>query len=122
MITENVEIPKTTCPLVGGAVSEKELEIIVNLLKIHVPNCDVLAYGSRFKNTHRKTSDLDLAVVAEKRLSFSALTNLVYDFMESDLPFSVDILDYNAVPEHFRENIDRGNAVIYRGGNHYANT
>jgi hypothetical protein len=35
------------------------------------------------------------------------------DFMESDIPFRVDVHDYNAMPENFREIIDKGNEVIY---------
>jgi predicted nucleotidyltransferase len=66
-----------------------------------------LAFGSRLKQTHHASSDLDLAVVGKEKLSFSTVGRLKEDFMESDIPYKIDILDYHAVSPGFREIIDR---------------
>jgi predicted nucleotidyltransferase len=50
------------------AVSPKELDIILDIIKRHIPNCDVLAFGSRYKGNHEETSDLDLVVVGDGKV------------------------------------------------------
>jgi len=95
------------------AVSPFELEIILDIIKKHVPDCDVLAFGSRYRWTCEETSDLDLAVVGKGKVGFGVIGGMKDDFMESDLPFRVDVLDYHAISENFRKIIDAGNERIY---------
>jgi predicted nucleotidyltransferase len=97
------------------AVSPLEMEIVLDILKKHVPHCDVLAFGSRYKGTNEETSDLDLAVVGKEKVGYNVISAIKEDFMESDLPFRVDVLDYYVVSDAFRAIIDRGNARIYAG-------
>ena len=95
------------------AVSPAEMEIILAIIKKHVPECDVLAFGSRFKGTHEDTSDLDLAVVGKEKLGLALIRNIKEDFMESDIPFKVDILDYHSISPAFRRVVDNGHEQIY---------
>ena len=96
------------------AVSPFEMEIILDIAKKHVPDCDVLAFGSRHKWTNKETSDLDLAVWGKGKIGFEIIGTMKEDFMESDLPFRVDVLDYHAISPEFRAVIDAGYEVIYR--------
>ena len=95
------------------AVSQSEMEIIHKIMKKHLPNCKVLAFGSRIKNTHYEASDLDLAIVGNEKIDICTITSIKEDFMESDIPYSVDVLDYHRVSESFRGIIDRRNVEIY---------
>lgn len=100
------------------AASDYEKEIILDIIKEYAADCNVLAFGSRYKWTNKEYSDLDLVFV---KLDGGKLgTNRVYDikeaFEESNLPFKVDVLDYHAVPEYFVKHIDAGNVMIYEGG------
>jgi predicted nucleotidyltransferase len=88
------------------AISEDSLNMVKNILSKTVPNCEVRAFGSRIKGTNREYSDLDLAIIGEKKLGISVLGNVQEAFMESALPFRVDILDYNAISEKFQKVID----------------
>jgi predicted nucleotidyltransferase len=88
------------------AISEDSLNMVKNILSKTVPNCEVRAFGSRVKGTNREYSDLDLAIIGEKKLGISALGDVQEAFMESTLPFRVDILDYNAISEKFQKVID----------------
>ncbi|MCL2837933.1 MAG: restriction endonuclease subunit S [Oscillospiraceae bacterium] len=97
------------------AVSPFEMEIILNIIKKHTPNYDVLAFGSRYKWTNTETSDLDLALIGEDKIGYSVISKIKEDFMESDLPFKVDVIDYNAISESFKKIIDAGNERIYKG-------
>ena len=96
------------------AVSPAEMEIICAILKKHVPDCEVLAFGSRIKGTHDTSSDLDLAIVGKGKLGMTLLGNIKEDFMESDIPFKVDVLDYHVVSPAFRAIIDQGHERIYQ--------
>jgi predicted nucleotidyltransferase len=88
------------------AISEDSLNMVKNILSKTVPNCEVRAFGSRVKGTNREYSDLDLAIIDKKKLGISALGDVQETFMESTLPFRVDILDYNAISEKFQKVID----------------
>ncbi|MDR0327154.1 MAG: nucleotidyltransferase domain-containing protein [Planctomycetaceae bacterium] len=89
----------------------EHLEIVKTILSEFVPDCEVRAFGSRCTGTARKHSDLDLCVCGHEKLDWKLLANLKDALMESNLPFRVDLLDYHAVPEHFREKIDNGEII-----------
>ena len=95
------------------AVSPAEMEMILAIIKKHVPQCDLLACGSRFKGTHDDASDLDLAIVGKEKLGLSLIGRIKEDFMESDIPFKVDVLDYHSISPAFREIVDNGHERIY---------
>ncbi|MDE2645799.1 MAG: nucleotidyltransferase domain-containing protein, partial [Bacteroidota bacterium] len=77
-------------------------EIIREILQRQLPSKHVFAFGSRATWTAKDYSDLDLAIMGEQPLSLSVLSALNEDFIESDLPFSVDIVDFASVDDSFR--------------------
>jgi len=98
-------------------VSQYELSIITNIIQKRASDCDVLAFGSRFKWTPKDYSDLDLAFVSKngERLGLKRMGILSEAFMESDLPYRVDIVDYFALSPEFKGVVDGGHEVIFRG-------
>jgi len=94
-------------------VSEKEMGIITDILSKHAPQFEVLAFGSRYHRKHRRYSDLDLAFVGDDRLDMMRQARLADAFSESDLPFRVDIVDYNAAMPEFQAIIDGGCEKIF---------
>ena len=84
------------------AVSESQLLEIRKILKETIPKVTVLAFGSRVSGNYKKTSDLDLLLKSESKLSSLVLGNLRERFELSNLPFRVDILDWHAISEDFR--------------------
>lgn len=82
-------------------------------LENFLPDVEVWAYGSRVKGKAKKSSDLDLVVFGD---SSNQLGNLRIAFEESDLPFRVDILNWNEIPEFFRITIREKYIVIQRSG------
>ena len=95
------------------SVSSEEFEIIKNILNSYIKKGKVYAFGSRYKNNNRKFSDFDIAIDMGEKLSFEFL-NIVKDaFEESDLPYRVDIIDYNNISDKFKKIIDGGNEIIY---------
>lgn len=93
------------------------LETILQILAAHLPETEVVAYGSRVSGAAHEGSDLDL--VARNRLNpMLPVRNLgeVRDaFTESNLPILIDILDWAQIPDSFREEIERAGVVIFPG-------
>ena len=86
--------------------------IVEHILAEHVPECEVWAFGSRATWNARDTSDLDLAVVGDGPLSSRVLTMLREAFEESRLPMQVDVIDWNAITDSFREFIESDCIVV----------
>ncbi|MDE0103113.1 MAG: restriction endonuclease subunit S [Bryobacterales bacterium] len=78
-----------------------------DVLRRHVPDREVLAFGSRAKWTAKDYSDLDLAIMGEEPLSLHASSALDEALVDSDLPFRVDIVDWARIDEGFRAIIRR---------------
>jgi len=94
------------------AVSDSDMKIIKDILQANVPGCEVKAFGSRIKNTFKQNSDLDLAIVGKSKLGFSKMGELKLSFEDSDLPFRVDVLDYNSISQNFRNIIDKNHEIF----------
>jgi predicted nucleotidyltransferase len=96
-------------------LSPGDLAIVRDILRRHVPDLPVWAFGSRVTGGARRYSDLDLAVIAAEPLPFGLLGRLREDFSESGLPFRVDILDWAATPEPFRSVVERDKLIVQPG-------
>ena len=92
------------------------LEIVLKILGKHVPECTVWAFGSRVKGDAESYSDLDLAIISDEKLDRKLIYRLEEAFEESELPFRVDVLDWNAISEGFREVISTQYSVIQSRG------
>ena len=92
------------------------LKIVEEILKKHLPDREVWAFGSRVNGTAKETSDLDLVVIGENPLDFQTLGALRDDFSESNLPYKVDVVDWAKIGETFREIIRKDKVVIRENG------
>lgn len=90
--------------------------IVRNILKKHVPQYEVWAFGSRAKGHAKPYSDLDLAIITEQPLSLDVSAALADDFSQSDLPWKVDVVDWATTSEDFRAIIARNKVVVQEGG------
>lgn len=90
--------------------------IVRDILRQHVPGCEVWAFGSRVQGRAKRYSDLDLAIVSDTKLPISVLTRLADDFSDSDLPWRVDLVDWATTGDAFRRIIERRKVVVQRAG------
>ena len=86
--------------------------IVRDVLRRHVPDRRVLAFGSRAAWTAKAYSDLDLAILSDEPLSLEAASALAEGFGESDLPFKVDLVDWASIDETFRDIIRRNGVAV----------
>lgn len=87
-------------------VSLSELTIIKKILNKQVPTCEVRVFGSRVKGSKKKYSDLDLAIVCPTKIPREKMHQIKAEFEESELPFRVDILDWQALSKSFQAAIE----------------
>ena len=83
-------------------ITPENLQIVQQILQQHIPHYPVWAFGSRTKGTAKPYSDLDLAVITTEALPLAVHADLVDAFSESELPWKVDIVDWQLISEDFR--------------------
>ena len=84
-------------------IEKKHLEILKNILKKYSYN--FYAYGSRVTGENRKYSDLDLCYREE--IPTKIISDIREALEESDIPFRVDLVYWNDMPEGFQKLIEK---------------
>ncbi len=93
-------------------LQQRHLVEVQALLKQFLPpGCEVWAFGSRIGGTATEGSDLDLVVRSSDATDIN-LAGLKAAFRESNLPFRVELLDWAAIPDHFRREICNKYVVV----------
>ncbi len=94
-------------------LDQESLTMVHDILKEHVPEYEVWAFGSRVHGRNlKKFSDLDLVIINDSPLKPLQLFNLKEAFSESNLPIMVDVLTWDEVDKNFRKIILREYKII----------
>ncbi len=101
-----------TTPVPSVDLRPDHWAIVRNALRLHVPDREVLAFGSRATWTAKDYSDLDLAVMGEEPLSLRIASALDEALGDSDLPFKVDVVDWARIDDGFRRIIRRHGVAV----------
>ena len=91
--------------------------IVEALLREHVPEAEVWAYGSRVNGESHEGSDLDLVVRDPdlKRIPSGPLADLIEALEDSNVPILVQTHDWARLPESFHREIERHYVVFQEG-------
>lgn len=92
-------------------LTHDELLLLQALLKKHLPDIEVWAYGSRVNGKAHSASDLDMVTFSGSEQAL-AIAELREALEESNLPFRVDLFVWDQVPENFRKVIRERYVVI----------
>ncbi|MDR2884269.1 MAG: nucleotidyltransferase domain-containing protein [Deferribacteraceae bacterium] len=86
--------------------------MLIDIFNKHCPNAEIWAYGSRVNGDAHKGSDLDLAIkeLGESNIDAYELKEII---RESNIPFLVDIHEFNNLPDSFQREILRKYLTIY---------
>ena len=84
-------------------IENKHWKIIQNILGKYPHK--FYAYGSRVKGTAREHSDLDLCF--QEKIPWNILGHIQEDFEESNLPFKVDLINWEWMNVDFQELIKK---------------
>ena len=60
-------------------------------------------FGSRATGTSRRFSDIDIGVKSEKKIDTILLSDIKEVFEESNIPYTVDVVDFSQVSDKFNE-------------------
>jgi predicted nucleotidyltransferase len=100
------------------SLDPRHLKLVKAVLAEHAPKAEVWAYGSRVSGNCHDGSDLDLVVRnpgdPERPLMAAGLKEA---FSESDVPFLVDVLDWDDIPPTFHAEILKRHEVVQVPGN-----
>ena len=75
-------------------------KIIANRLDLE--NYRLFLFGSRSEGTNRRFSDYDLGILGPKKVSATDLALMSADLDDSEIPYRVEIVDFQNVSESFR--------------------
>jgi len=92
----------------------KHRAIVLAILRAHLPeNAKVWVFGSRATGRVWRGSDLDLAIDIGQELPSGLESSLHFAFEDSDLPWTVDIVDMYSLKEGiFRQNVERDRVML----------
>ena len=98
-------------------LSPRHREQIVALLRTHLPEVEVWAYGSRVSGRSHDGSDLDLVLrwPALQEIPTERLMDFEDAVRESTIPFLVEARDWARLPERFHREIERDYVVLSGG-------
>lgn len=90
-------------------IKPEHLRIVSSILEKNLTRPSVVwVFGSRARGNTKTYSDLDLAIDLDgKQISMAIMAALSADFEESDLPYKVDIVDWNSIDNSFKAAIER---------------
>ena len=84
-----------------------QLETVQDILLKHLPaGVKVWVFGSRANWTTKDSSDLDLALEGESKLSHKVLGALKDAFEDSALPYTVDVVDLYRISDSFKQIVE----------------
>ena len=91
----------------------EQLETVQRIVGLHFEGLEVWAYGARVTGVDlTPDTQLELAVITDKPLSFEAMTAVEKAFAESGLPFGVDVIDWVKLPESLQKQIKKEHDVV----------
>jgi len=95
-------------------LTDKQFQVVRSILKKHLQNfknSKFFIFGSRAEGTHRINSDLDLLIQSDQPAELASLSFLKESFENSPLPFKVDIIEAQRMPDSILTNLNSLNKV-----------
>jgi len=90
----------------GKVALEKEYkDKIVGILTVLFPDAKIYLFGSRARGTHSERSDIDIAIDDGKPMRPRRVGEANNMFAESNIPYSIDVVDIHSVSERMKEAI-----------------
>lgn len=113
MTTKTSSSPSS--PLQGLRLTERYLQLIRDVLdhELSQCRCRVYLFGSRAENRANRASDVDLAVDTNEGVK-EKLARIQTAFEESEIPFTVDIVDLNSTSPALKQKIKQRGKLIWQ--------
>jgi predicted nucleotidyltransferase len=90
---------------------------VLKILRAHLPpSTKSWVFGSRTSGRARRYSDLDLAIDAGRQLTLDEIATLAEAFSDSDLPYRVDVIDWQGIDDRWRQTIAAQRIALTEAG------
>lgn len=99
-------------------IKQKDLDALESIIREVFPKSVIWAYGSRVGGDCHEGSDLDL-VVKDFGQENAFLFELKDKLEESNIPFLIDVFEFDRLPKSFQEEILKKYVVLYDGKKGY---
>ena len=97
-------------------LSDKDLNITKQILYKHLIDCKgciVKVFGSRYKGTPKRFSDLDMVLFWSEKINPFLLQEIKQDFQDSDITIRVDLIDWNGIDSEMKSIItNQGSEIL----------
>ena len=87
-------------------LSTVQLTTVQAILTSNVPGVPAFLFGSRATGRAKKYSDVDIALMPVQPLNWLVLADLREAFETSNLPVTVDVIDWSAASPGFRAAVE----------------
>ncbi len=94
------------------AIEKEQLEIVREILRKYLPDAEIRIFGSRYKHTNKEYSDIDIAIVQQEKISLELYSKIKEELEESNLKYTVDLIDWNTISIEFKKIIEEGYEVL----------
>ncbi len=94
-------------------VKPQHLKMLTDIFNTHCPHAEIWAYGSRINGSAHDGSDLDL-VIRTRTSEDANAWELKEIFTESNIPFLIDIHEFDLLPKSFQEEILKKYVVLFK--------
>ena len=93
-------------------VDTNDADTIKQILQTHLPNAKYWLFGSRIKGTAKPFSDLDIAIISSQPIPLETLSTLEEAFANSDLPYKIDLVDFQRISTEFQSLIKNNHVEL----------
>ncbi len=82
------------------------------ICKTYVPDYEVRIFGSSVNGKAKTYSDVDIVLVGQNKIDWKIIEEIKQAFSESDIPYLVDVVDWNEISDDFKKLISACYEVI----------
>ena len=86
-------------------LTPKYKELLIQIIKKHLPNTKIYLFGSRARGTNTPGADIDISVDAGEKINIRTISKIKYNIEETSIPFFVDVIDLNNIEKEIKEEI-----------------
>ena len=84
-------------------LDKKSLNLVRIILKKHLPNTEVKAFGSRVTGSGDDRSDIDIGVEGTRAVPLRAWSDIVDAFEEYPCLYTLDAVDFKRTSDKFKQ-------------------
>ncbi len=93
-------------------IKPEHLKMLKDIFQQYCPNAEIWVYGSRIKNQSHDGSDIDM-VVKDFNDSTKNIAELKQLLNDSNIPFLMDIQEFDKLPDYFQKEILNEYEVLF---------